>query len=213
LVCAYEAVRISEARAFTLDDWDGRELNIAKGVQGRRIDAPVKVNKTRSAVRREPAIPELREWIEWRAAQATAAARLRGEALFSNPTADNPTKRWAVSALNREWRAACEAAGVAYVPLGRGTRHASLTAIARSGASERFLRAHGPAPRRPEPRPLREARRGTARGDRPGAAARKTLTRPCGRGPLNQGRLGAPSGRSVVVEGFDSRRLHKSHRS
>jgi hypothetical protein len=53
-------------------------------------------------VRREPAIPELKQWLDWRVAQATAAARLLGEALFWNPTAKNPEKRWAVTALNRE---------------------------------------------------------------------------------------------------------------
>jgi integrase len=141
LVCAWEGVRISEARAFGLEDWDGKELNIAKA-QGRQVDAPVRVNKTGSAVRREPAVPVLREWLTWRASQATPAARLRGEALFPNPNAENPTKRWSVSALVREWGRACKAAGVAYAPIGRATRHSTFTALARSGLSERLLRAH-----------------------------------------------------------------------
>jgi len=142
LVCAYEGVRISEARAFGLDDWDGKELNIAKAV-GRRIDSPVRANKTHSAVRRPPTVPEATGvWLNWRATDATAAARLRGEALFPNPSAENPTKRWSISAFVREWGRACKAAGVAYVPIGQATRHSSLTAMARAGVSERIMRAH-----------------------------------------------------------------------
>ena len=143
LVCAYEGVRVSEARAFGFDDWDGKQLNISKAVQGAQIDAPIRANKTHAAVRREPTFPEMREWLEWRASQATGAARLRGEVLFPNPRSErSPIKRWSVTAITQQWKAACKAAGVPYVPIGQGTRHCTFTAMAASGLSERILRAH-----------------------------------------------------------------------
>jgi hypothetical protein len=67
---------------------------------------------------------QLRDWLAWRLAQATAERRLRGEtALFTNPTARNTGKRWTVSGLEREWKRACARAGVACLPLQQGNRH------------------------------------------------------------------------------------------
>jgi integrase len=78
-------------------------------------------------------------WIEWRLAQATPEARLRGEiALFWNPTARNTAKRWTPDALERQWNAACESVGVR-VPFQEGTRYTTLTALAQE-LPERVLR-------------------------------------------------------------------------
>jgi len=84
--------------------------------------------------------PELKAWIEWRIAQATPEARLRGEiALFWNPTARNAPKRWAPDALEREWNKACAKVGVRGVPFQQGTRHTTLTALSQE-LPERVLR-------------------------------------------------------------------------
>ncbi len=140
LAAATEALRVSEVRALSLDDWDGKHLVVARAVQGRQVDAPIKHTKNRSAVRREPWDEEFRRWLDWRVEQATPAARLRGEvALCWNRDADNRAKRWSVPALRRAWDEACEAASVPRVAFQQGTRHATITALAQV-MPERVLR-------------------------------------------------------------------------
>jgi integrase len=105
------------------------------------VDSPIGGTKTSSTQRREIWNPLLREWIEWRLAQTTPEARLRGEvALFWNPTARNAAKRWAPDPLERQWNMACEAVGVR-APFQQGTRHTTLTALAQGEMNERMLRA------------------------------------------------------------------------
>ena len=83
----------------------------------------------------------LREWIEWRLAEATPERRLHGEvALCWNPTARNVAKRWTPDALEREWHRARKAAGVPHVSFQEGTRHTILTALG-GKMPERMLRA------------------------------------------------------------------------
>jgi integrase len=140
LAAATEALRVSEVRALSLDDWDGKHLVIARAVQGRKVDAPIKHTKNRSSVRREPWDEEFRRWLDWRLEQATPATRLRGEvALCWNPDADNRAKRWSVPTLRRAWHLACDAAAVARVSFQQGTRHATITALAQV-LPERVLR-------------------------------------------------------------------------
>ena len=140
LAAATEALRVSEIRALSLDDWDGQHLVVARAVQGRKVDATIKHTKNRSAVRREPWDEEFRRWLDWRLVQATPAARLRGEvALCWNPEGDNGAKRWSVPALRRAWEQACDAAGVPRVSFQQGTRHATITALAQV-LPERVLR-------------------------------------------------------------------------
>src|SRR6516165_9175780 len=81
-------------------------------------------------------------WIEWRLAQVTPESRLRGEvALFWNPSARPPSKRWSTSTLQTVWHRACKAAGVGRITFGEGTRHSTLTALGQV-LPERVLRAH-----------------------------------------------------------------------
>ena len=109
-------------------------------MKGNAVSSPIRGTKNRSSQRREVWSPELKEWIEWRIAQATPEARLRGEiALFWNPTARNAPKRWAPDALEREWNRACEKVGVRGVPFQQGTRHTTLTALSQE-LPERVLR-------------------------------------------------------------------------
>jgi hypothetical protein len=96
--------------------------------------------KNRTARVKEVWDQQLREWLEWRFAQATPERRLRGEtALFPNPTARHAAKRWSLSGLEREWTRACARAGVAHLPLQQGTRHSILTTLGQALAA-RVLR-------------------------------------------------------------------------
>jgi hypothetical protein len=73
--------------------------------------------------------PELIEWCRWRVESAGPEAALRGEALFWQPTARNPLKRWTPDPAEHCWSEACKAAKVPPVPLQRGTRHSTITAL------------------------------------------------------------------------------------
>lgn len=142
LACAREALRPSEVRAMDLDDFDPVKgtLRVDKTIQGARLDSRVAHTKNRTSRVKEIWDQQLREWLAWRLAQATPAARLRGEiALFTNPTARNVEKRWTVSGLEREWKRACARAGVGYLPLQQGTRHSILTRLGQE-LPERVLR-------------------------------------------------------------------------
>jgi hypothetical protein len=55
------------------------QLRVTKAAQGPRADALIRHTKNRSAEWRELWNGELIRWIEWRLAQATAEARLRGD--------------------------------------------------------------------------------------------------------------------------------------
>lgn len=142
LVAASEALRLSEIRAVNLDDYQDGNLRVARSIQGPRLDAPlVDWTKNDSAEWRELWFEPLRDWIEWRLAQATPERRLRGEiALFWNPTARNTAKRWTPDPLEREWHRAREAAGVPSVSFQEGTRHTILTELG-GRMPERMLRA------------------------------------------------------------------------
>lgn len=115
---------------------------------------------------------QLREWLDWRLAEATAERRLRGEtALFPNPTARNTGRRWCMSSLEREWKRACVRAGVEPIPLQQGTRHSVLTALGQA-LPERVLRDFQPAPRLALAGPLLEAAGNSGR-DRPRLPGRR----------------------------------------
>jgi len=140
LVAATEALRIGEIRALNLDDFRDGRLRVSKAIQGPRLDAPTRHTKTRASEWRELWNPELLRWIAWRLQQATPERRLRGEvALFWNPTARNPAKRWTPDPMECEWRRACDAVGVK-IALQEGTRHTMLTALG-STLPDRMLQA------------------------------------------------------------------------
>ena len=111
-MAASEALRLSEIRAVNLDDYQDGCLLVGRSIQGSRLDAPiVDWTKNNSAEWRDLWFEPLREWIEWRIAQASPEKRLRGEvALFWNPSARNTAKRWTPDALERQWHHARKAA-------------------------------------------------------------------------------------------------------
>ena len=80
------------------------------------------------------------EWLDWRLKQSTPEERLRGEvALFPNPTARNPAKRWGHQPVIEQWQQACDQVWI-NVPFQEGTRHSILTALS-GELPERMLQA------------------------------------------------------------------------
>jgi len=141
LCAAKEALRLGELRALDLGDYSEGKLRVTKTIQDKgRKERIVPVTKNRSAETRELWSRELIEWLDWRVEQATPEARLRGEvALFPNPTARNPAKRWGDHAAREEWNRACDEVWI-YVSLQDGTRHCILTVLAHV-LPERMLQA------------------------------------------------------------------------
>jgi hypothetical protein len=143
LVAATESLRLSEVRAFNVDHYlGGGKLLLASAIQGQGKAARVGPTKNRTASVRTLWNPELIRWIEWRLERVTAESKLRGEsALFWNPDAKAPSKRWEPSVLRKEWHRACEGAGVGRISFQEGTRHSTLTALGEA-LPERVLRAY-----------------------------------------------------------------------
>lgn len=141
LFAASEGLRLSEFRAYRLDDWQKPRLRMVASIQGAgREQRRVEHNKNNTAEWREPWDAELIRWLDWRLEQATPESRARGElALFWNPSARNALKMWSTDPLEKQWHAACRAARVAPIPFGEATRHTTFTALGDMG--ERMLRA------------------------------------------------------------------------
>jgi hypothetical protein len=135
LAAASEHLRLSELRAFTVDDYRDGSLFIGKAVQGPRVGARVRTTKNRTAEWRKLWNPELVRWIEWRLQHESAAT-----ALFWNPKALDKSKAWAPDPAEREWHRACERAGARRIKLSEATRHSTLTALGEV-LPERALRA------------------------------------------------------------------------
>ena len=128
LAMADLALRPNEARAVQAVDYDpadGGWLTIQRGarLQGRK--SPTAGTKT-GRVRRLPVTERIRVWIE---THIERDARLRQAPLF-------PYRGglYAHGWLVRQWRRACEAAGVAHVPMREATRHTTATMLRRRGA-------------------------------------------------------------------------------
>ena len=143
LVAASESLRPSEVRAFDLEHYlgDGK-LRLEGALQGPGHDARRGPTKNRTASIRSLWSEELIRWLDWRMEQATPQSRMRGEiALFWNPTAHHPSRRWTTSMMDRGWNRACKRAGVGKIGLQEGTRHTTLSALGEV-LPERVLRAY-----------------------------------------------------------------------
>ena len=144
MVAASECLRVSELRAYTLDDYESAgKLRIQASIQGSGSkQRRVRHNKNRSAEWRTLWDAETISWLEWRLAQATPESRLRGEvALFWHPSARNTEKRWSTDPFRKAWVQACEDAGVPFVSFQQATRHTTLSQLAKV-LPERMLQAH-----------------------------------------------------------------------
>jgi integrase len=141
LCAATEALRLAELRALDLGDYSDGRLRVTKTIQGKgRNERIIEVTKNRSAETRELWSPALIEWLDWRVKRSSPEQRLRGEvALFPNPTARNPAKRWGHQPVEEEWKRACDEAWI-HVSFQQGTRHCILTKLA-GELPERMLQA------------------------------------------------------------------------
>jgi integrase len=134
LCLATMGLRNGEARALNIRDYADGELMIRSAVKGPRRDAPTRSPKN-GRWRKLPVPPELADWI---VRNVPAANGLESRPLFVHP---GTGKRWAPTAMRREWHDACERAGVPHVKLYEGARHSAATAWKRQGADDRTIQA------------------------------------------------------------------------
>jgi hypothetical protein len=117
---------------------------VRAAMKGPCSSAPRDVTKARNW-RRIIIDAELREWIErW----VNPQGALDASALFVNPTARRPGKRWLSNPLREEWNRAAETVGVR-VKMYEGTKHTSATEAVRGGRRmeeiQKAARSQGPS--------------------------------------------------------------------
>jgi integrase len=127
-------LRNGEARALNVRDYADGELMIRSAVKGPRRDAPIRGPKN-GRWRKLPVPTELTDWI---GRTVPAANGLENRPLFIHP---GTGKRWAPTAMRREWHDACKRAGVPHVKLYEGARHSAATEWKRQGADDRTIQA------------------------------------------------------------------------
>ncbi len=141
LACCH-GLRPGEARASAIGDYtegdDGQGwLTVDKAYKGPNATAPILHTKQKK-IRAIPVDNELRDWIRWRLEARVEAMRTGGPAfllspaLFPNPTARNPERRWITSAMEREWNRACLKVGTS-AKLYEGTKHSYATGLREGG--------------------------------------------------------------------------------
>ena len=148
LACRH-TLRPGEARAVDLGDYRETNLYVHAAVKGQSSSSEIRGAKERNW-RVVGADEELQAWIEWRLSKASAEERLRkrGVPLFPNWKARNETGRWTTSTMTKAWNAAARSVGVT-VSLYPGTKHTTLTNLARQGVdAKRLQRFAGHADRR-----------------------------------------------------------------
>jgi integrase len=131
LIGATEALRVGELRALRVVDFRDGRLHVHRALKGNGVNAPEGPTKARTE--HDPMLwhPDALRWCSERAANGA------GETLmFLNPRTDGA---WSQEAVSEEWRRACEAAGLRYVPFGR-VRHTFATSLSERGVSDRATR-------------------------------------------------------------------------
>lgn len=124
-------VRPDSARAIRIEDVDRGFLWIHRGTQTANA-SDESVDHTKA--RKESWVPMSRDLELW--IKEHCENRLPGALLFWNPTGQAKSKAWSHGALDYQWRAACEAAGLPYVPLYQGTKHSFATGRLMAGKSK-----------------------------------------------------------------------------
>ena len=153
-----------------LDDYRDGKLTVARAAKGPNSNAPIRGTKNRRS-RKVPVTarsPELADWLDWRFSEVTPEDRLRGRvALFPNPTARNPQRRWIWNAMSEEWTRACDQVGVK-VRLYEGTKHSFGTRLREEGVDLDAIKdVMGHADRRSTERYARLTGRGVVHALRP----------------------------------------------
>lgn len=149
LAWATEALRLSEAKAYDLDDYRDGKVRLRKSQQGSTVDARIIArNKNLSDEWRRPWHSELQRWIEWRVARVHPSQRLRGEAGARLEPDDAQRGKAVLERPGGSCVGECVYEGRYDIPLQQGTRHTMLTALGQ------VLRPLPPNARRgPLPRP------------------------------------------------------------
>jgi len=148
LACRH-TVRPGEARALDLADYRETNLYVQAAVKGQYAGSEIRGAKERNW-RVIGADHELQAWIEWRVSRASKEEQLRrrGVPLFPNWRARAEGGRWTTHTMTIAWSRAAKRIGVS-VSLYAGTKHTTMTDLARQGIDARVLqRFAGHADRR-----------------------------------------------------------------
>jgi integrase len=148
LACRH-TLRPGEARALDLADYRETNLHVHAAMKGQSSQSEIRGAKERNW-RVIGADDELQVWLEWRISKASPEERLRkrGVPLFPNRKARNQTRRWTTSTMTKAWNVAARSVGVK-VSLYPGTKHTTMTDLARRGVDSKILqRFAGHADRR-----------------------------------------------------------------
>jgi integrase len=148
-LAACHGVRPGELRALDVGDDQERDgvpgLMVTKAIKGPNSNSPTSGTKTGEA-HWIPIDEVLAEWIAWRIEQRKLALSEDGTsspwasvALFPNPSARNPERRWISNALREEWNRAASQVGVK-VKMYEGTKHSSATGWRSSGMDLEMIR-------------------------------------------------------------------------
>jgi integrase len=139
-VAVEECVRPGEVRALNVSDysWRSRELRIQFAMQGPCSSAERRGSKTD-----EPAVRVVSDRVaDWLERHVGKTERLDGERpLFVNPTGRVDSGRWLGNALREEWNRAAARAGFHGIRMYEGTKHSTMTAMAKNGVDPRMRQA------------------------------------------------------------------------
>ena len=138
LACRH-TLRPGEARAVDLGDYRETNLYVHAAVKGQSSSSEIRGAKERNW-RVVGADEELQAWIEWRISRASKPERLRqrGVSLFPNWRGRNEGLRWTTHTMTVVWNRAAGSVGV-QVSLYPGTKHSTMTNLARQGIDSKLL--------------------------------------------------------------------------
>lgn len=135
-------IRPGEIRAADLTDYRIVEgvpgLTISRAAKGPNAKAPTRGTKGRSAAW-IGVDEELQRWIDWRLLQVSKEEMPHSRiALFPNPTARSPERRWIANTLRDEWSQAAAKVGLRD-RMDEGTKHSSARAWLAQGSSLQMI--------------------------------------------------------------------------
>lgn len=153
LCCYCMIVRLSEARAYDVEDYDAvaGTLRLKKAIQGPLVTSRIVGKNKTGRDRRVPVgDPVFRTWLDWRVANLTAEEKIRGGMvpLFTSPRARDRAKRWTPNSVDNRWKQACQDAGYPPIRFQHATRHSAISALAPHMSDRELLAVTGHRDRR-----------------------------------------------------------------